>query len=326
MLQYRTLIANAFRLSARHRFLWILAVLVALGGAGDELELIFSGTTSLNGQASTLGYLRAMQTNQGLSVGIHNAMTFLQDNALVSITVGLLFILGFLLLVWLVVVAQGGLVWAVDRIQGKDRMSVGGAFVAGMRVFSPVFLVNLIARTIVLLLLLAATPLGYIFVRTGNMMFDSLYILVAYLALIPIAVLLGFLSKYAVMYIVLRNQRWSDAVRSAWKLFVRHWLVTVEIALVLLAINSLATLLFTIIVLSLFPMNSTVFLVYLALLFVVAAYLSAFSWSAWVMLFDKLEKGMLQSKIVRLIAGFQERLSPTAPPATSSLVRTKTPQ
>ncbi len=315
MLQYRTLIANAFRFSARHRFLWILAVLVALGGAGDELELIFSGTTSLNGQASTLGYLRAMQTNQGLSVGVHNAAMFLRDNALISITVGLLFILGFLLLVWLVVVAQGGLVWAIDRMQGKDHASVGGAFAAGMKVFSPVFLVNLIARAIVLLLLLAAAPLGYVFVRTGNMMFDSLYILVAYLALIPIAVLLGFLAKFAVMYIVLRNQRWTVALRSAWELFVRNWLITVEMALVLLAINSLATLLFTIIVLSIFPLSGTVFLIYLVLLFVVAAYLSAFSWSAWVMLFDKLEKGLLQSKIVRLIARFQERVaSPPVPP------------
>lgn len=316
MLQYRTLIANAFRFSVRHRFLWLFAILVALGGAGDELELIFSGTTSLNGQASTLGYLRAMQTNQSLSVGMHNAAAFLRDNALISITVGLLLVLGFLLLVWLVVVAQGGLVWAIDRLQSKDRVGLSGALAAGMKVFSPVFLINLVLRAATLLLLLLAAPLGYAYVRTGNMTLNSLYIFVAYLALIPLSILLGFLAKYAVMYAVLRNQSWTAALRSAWGLFSRNWLITVEMALVLLAVNSLATLLFTIIIFIILPLNATVFLIYLALLFVVAAYLAAFGWSAWVMLFDKLEKGLLQSKIVRLIAKFQERA--TAPAISTS--------
>lgn len=324
MLQYRTLIANAFRFSVRHRFLWLFAILVVLGGAGDELELIFSGTTSLNGQASTLGYLRAMQTNQGLSVGMHNAAAFLRDNALISITVGLLLVLGFLLLVWLVVVAQGGLVWAIDRLQSKDHVGLSGALAAGMKVFSPVFLINLVLRAATLLLLLLAAPLGYAYVRTGNMTLNSLYIFVAYLALIPLSILLGFLAKYAVMYAVLRNQSWTAALRSAWGLFSRNWLITVEMALVLLAVNSLATLLFTIIIFIILPLNATVFLIYLALLFVVAAYLAAFGWSAWVMLFDKLEKGLLQSKIVRLIAGFQGRFTPTTP-ATQNQTPTKTP-
>lgn len=309
MVQYRTLIAQAFRFSTRHRFLWVLALLVALGGTGDELELIFSGTTSLNGQASTLGYLWAMYTNETLTVGLQNSVNYLRDNLVLSATVAMLLVLGFLLFVWVVIVAQGALVWATNRLQTKNDIRFGASFTVGMRMFSPVFLINLFTRAIVLLIMLVvAIPLGYMFVRTGNMTYDSLYILVAFLALIPLSVFLGFLTKFAAMYIVLQNQSWSVALRKGMQLFKKNWLVTVEVALVILAINTFGTLLFTVVMgMTGLPFTAVGFIVFLVLLLIVGAFLASFSWSAWVLLFQRLEQGSLQSKLVRWVDAWQQR-------------------
>ncbi len=324
MQRYRHIITHALRFSWTHRFLWIVAFLAALGGNGGEYELAFSGSDSLSGQTTTLGFLRSFFTDGSLAMYQQNVVAFFQRYAAQSAGVLVLLIGLFLAITWLITIAQAGLVWAIEKLENGAAASVGATLANGTRFFWPVFAVNLVSKVIFFGVLgLIAMPLGWAFVRTGTSSFYAAYVLIAFLAYIPLAVTLSFIVKYATAYIVLRGERWKAALGKAWRLFTNNWLVTLEVALLLFIINLVTSLLlfFTLVLLGL-PTNPAGLLVFFLVLAVFGAYLATFQNTTWILLFRQLEQRQVRSKILRW---FDKRLAQPATPRSSrtSAARTK---
>lgn len=299
-MQYRELFGKSLMFSWKHKLLWVFALFAALAGNGGEIELLFSGSDSLNGQATVLGYLQAFHQDGTLNTMITNFSTYLTDHPLPAIFIVLLFLALFLMVLWLIVVMQAALVWAIARLQTKP-VRFSEAFGVGMKYFSPIFIMNLIVKVVLFGILgLIAVPMGIAYVRTGGAIWNSLYALVVFLVLVPLNILFAFLLKYASAYVVLRGQRWTQAFANGWRLFLSNWLVSLETAVFLFLINLVSSLVlvFALALLGLLS-NAASTLVFFTIITVFGIYIATFQYSTWVFLFLELEKGTVRSKLLR---------------------------
>lgn len=301
MTLYRDIISKALLFSWRHKYLWFFAFFAALAGNGGEYEVAFSGSDSINGQSYVLGILRAFYQNGTMHQIIINVKNFFGTYPLPSIFLLLLIVLLALLLIWIVIVAQAALVWALAQVQDKGPVSFQEAFGRGTRLFSPIFLLNVVTKAIILgIIFIIAVPLGFAYIRTGLSLYNSLYILIVFIALVPVSVILSFIVKYASVYIVVRNQPWRLALKNGWSLFIKNWLVSLEVAFILFAINLVTSLVlvFFLAMLGLIS-NPAGAILFFAILTIFGAFIATFQYGTWVQLFFALEAGKTRSRLLR---------------------------
>ncbi|MFH1171599.1 MAG: hypothetical protein V1778_03615 [bacterium] len=317
MTLYRDIISKALILAWRHKYLWVFAFFAALAGNGGELELAYSGSDSVNGQSYILGILRAFYQNGSLSQIMQNIRDFFGRYPLPSIFLVLLLLLLAVLLIWIVIVAQAALFWAIARIQEKRAVSFQESFSTGARFFSPIFLLNLIAKVIILgVIFLIAFPLGLQYIRSGATLYNGLYILTVFLALVPISIIISFIVKYASIYVVLRGQTWRAAFKNSWALFFKNWLVSIEVAFVLFIINLVTSLLLSFLLLLLgLITNPAGAILFFLIIMIYGALLATFQYTTWVNLFFALEGGTARSKILRWVDRLTKK-TPTQPVPT----------
>lgn len=329
MILYRDILANALRLSWRAKFLWVLAFFVALGGLGGEYEFFFRGTSFVTNQSSTLDILRADYIDGSLMLALHNLPSHLtQLNASVYIIVAVVLLALFFLILWVILTAQGGLIWAIDQVQsqGKEKTELGKAFGVGHKKFGSLFVVNMVMKVaLYVLLALITVPLGVAFIRSGIPAYLLWYAIGSFVILVPVSIIISFLLKYAAIAIVLRGENWKQGLSTSWNVFRRNWLVSLEIALVLYAINLVTTLvlIYAMDIMG-FPSNPAGAILFATVLTLWGTFIAAFQYTTWVLLYEHLEAGTAQSKISRVMTTWNIPLpggtpsSPTKPAAAKT--------
>lgn len=299
---YRDIIAKALTVSWRAKYLWVLAFFAVLAGSTSEYELVFSGSDSLSGQSTLIGFLRAFYEKRLLLDTTAGAQEFFGTHIGLSILVILLVLLVAAFIIWLVLAAQGGLVAGLGKLLSSGQTDFVQSFAKGMKAFTRVFMVNLLFRgSTILLLLVLAVPFAIAYIRTGGLVYNSLYILLSYIILVPVTVLLSFIVKYAVTYIVVRDQKWRQAFANGWRMFIKNWLASLEVAFLLFIIHLVLSLIlvFTLFMLGL-PTNPAGLVILFVIVGIYAAILTTFQYATWVQLFFGLEAGTVKSKILRM--------------------------
>ncbi len=325
MTLYRDLIAKALTTSWRHKFLWILAFFVALGGLGGEYGVLFRSSDFVNNQATTLNFLRADYVDGSLFVALQNIPERLQANPEIwpALLVGLLVFLGIL---WVILVAQGGLLWSIDKLQRgstPQKFSLGQAKTIGIKAFPGIFMVSVLLKILMyLLLILATVPLGIAFIRTGDYSYFTWYTISAFVVMVPISIIVSFLVKYAAIAIVLRGKKWNEALRYGWRLFISNWLVSMEVAFLLFAIN-LVTTLVLIYALNLLGLSSNPAgaLIFATVLTLWGTYIATFQYTTWVLLYQHLEEGTVKSKVSRMVELWHAPVPPAPSGAQKPIVK-----
>jgi hypothetical protein len=142
----------------------------------------------------------------------------------------------------------------------------------------------------------------------NNAPINDLYWIITFIIFIPIAFIISFLAKYALSYVVLKKERLWSSLEKGWQLFIRNWLISLEMAFLIFAITILVGLaLFVVafiisvpfLVLMSFAIaihSTALFWFFITLLIIcelvalilVFALVGAFQWSCWVMLFNRL--------------------------------------
>jgi len=112
-------------------------------------------------------------------------------------------------------------------------------FQAGLEKFWPLLGLNLVNVLIgYFFVRLVVQPLIYFIIvsNTG----PGLYLLLAiitFFILIPLIVIISFVTRYGAAYIILKNQTFSKAFVNGWNLFKTNWIITVENAIFLVLIT-----------------------------------------------------------------------------------------
>lgn len=239
---YRQALKNSWRLTWNHKVLWVLGLLAVFCGQMGLVEILTKMGLATNNFANYPNWLMVPGVIKNIPLIVRWLALPLEMN--IWLICLLLIFLGIgLFLVFAAVVAQGGLIKvAADFSKRGNFPSVGRAWNRGVKCFWPLLLLNIIKKLVLTALILAV---GYAAVNVllgitagGVILFFVLFVLAS-----GIGMAMAFLLIYAAAYVVVEDYTFIRAAEAAWQLFIKHWLVSVEVGLIILALNVVVAML-----------------------------------------------------------------------------------
>jgi len=232
---YRQALSHGWKLAWNHTWLWPLGLFAALLGQMGLIELFTKLQLGANNFALSsifLGIRRAGGEGLGLTLSSVPEIAWLLVS-LFALLLGLVFV---------AVVSQGALVSITARsTKSKKLPDIGTSWHVGVKHGWRVFFINVLKK---LAMWGLAVVIGW---ATANVFLDpsggDLWMFVAIFLLASlVGLVLSFLAIYAIGYVVVEEYGFVDAVSAAWHLFTDHWLVSLEVGLIVLVFNALLAL------------------------------------------------------------------------------------
>lgn len=320
---YRNILKKSFTIVKRYRFLWFFGVFAAILGNGGEVQMLFrsDSLTNLPTNLNSLGQFLELNAPRDL---VYNTWFLLKLQPALIIPLLLLFLLLLLFIVWLIMVSQAALVHSVARINSSKAVNFRNVFADTYQLAGPVFLLNFFTRLVLYgILVILSVPFLSLLVLSNHSDIGLIgLVLLGFIVLVPLAIIMNFILKYALVYLVADNEKVWPAFRNAFRLFWKNWFVSIEMGIIMFFINILVglgafVLLFFLMVpflalVVLFSALEQMVLASLALVLVaviligvivlVGSWLSVFQYSVWTLLFFELKRGRAYPKVMRLLA------------------------
>ncbi|PIP75553.1 hypothetical protein COW86_03175 [Candidatus Kuenenbacteria bacterium CG22_combo_CG10-13_8_21_14_all_39_9] len=221
-------------------------------------------------------------------------------------------------LLWLSIASQGALVYG---IKAAKTQFFNEALRHGSKKFWPLLLVNIIlAVAIAVLMAIFNLPFVILYLNTGgNVLWQTVIVILSFIVWVPVTIIFYLIAQYAVIYIVNYDKHIAQAIKDAWLLFAKNWIVSLEAGFLLLLINIITSILLVAVVIVLalpFVMLGLLasalasngflwfviilgILTFIALLFLYGAAWNVFQVSVWIQLFERITGGVVYSKILR---------------------------
>ncbi len=326
---YRTIIKKAWGQIKTHKWLWLFGLFTALLGNGGEIDILFQNN-KLTDAPIFLNNLKenfaALDLN-AIKDGIFNALATAPMITILSVALILIFTL---LLIWLITVSQGALIASASKLDEDKKINFKEALNKGIEKFWSILGLNIATRFILYFtLIILSIPFAMLYMFNSSNTAITFITILAFFILIPIAIILSFVLKYAFAYVVIKNQSAVSAFILAWRLFLANWLISIEMAIILFLINFVVGILLVIaivvlalpflglMILMILVQNAVGLnvslglglLITLVLLLFTGSGLAAFQYSAWTILFQKLLAGKNFPKLIRLTAGKEKNIN-----------------
>jgi len=317
---YRDILKRSFVIVKKYKFLWFFGFFAAFLGAGGEFNTVYRNYSGIGETSEGIFGLQSLYQG-GIFWSLYNNIeTFFITYPWQAFFLFLIIAVIFIVVVWLAIVSQVALFDTANKIAKNKKVNYSEGYSAGNKHFGSVLLINIIVKVILYGLLVAiATPLLSWFLLRGNIWGGILFVILLFFCFVPISIIVSFIVKYAVAYIVIKEQRAGQAVKLGWQLFKKNWLISIEMALIILVLGIAAGLIiliaiglasvpfFLIAIAALFFGSSTGFYVAVVLgvvtWFVIIAILGsayvAFQYTAWTLLFLELVGDKARSKLMR---------------------------
>lgn len=240
---YRQALSHGWQMAKDHKLLWIFGLFATFLGQMGLLDLV--AHLKLTDQHYTL----------------YPALAHLGDNArflLEWVATSGLPVASVLWLFWIIIVlvgawlmllfasvsSQGALIhgmaqFATSRKKNK-HVDVDRAWHAGTSHFWRLLALNIVKKLGILISValvgLASVNIGLGGATTG----DQVLFFITLVFTVLVGAVLSLLVIYAAGYVVIEEMNLHDAIDAAWKLFRDHWLVSLEVAVVILVMNIIA--------------------------------------------------------------------------------------
>lgn len=319
---YRPILKRAWGIAWRFKYLWFFGLFASLIGSGG----LYNFNLSLDGASSRGAWLIGLQdflSGQGIWAGAVKNLAASLDVWLVVLI--LLFIVFGLFILWLAVVSQGALFFGIRGAKQEEKLSFGEIFKKGKDKFWPVLTLNIIMALVALAFLIVVTLpfLILVFKPEISAAVASLFVAIPLVIFFPLGVIITFIARYGVIFVVNKDRSVRAAISEASSMLRRHWLESIEMAILLWAIYIVLGLVLSLIarwflmpllvyVFGLFA-NTYVGLevlvqvvitgglaIYMLIMLWVAAVMNVFENSCWLFLFERLDSDEMESKTVRL--------------------------
>ncbi len=270
---YRHVLKDAWHVAARNPVLWVFGFFVSFLGNGGIYELLIQGTGRLGleepfGGFSAVWSIFPNARESFAAIGELGAFNVAAAGLLMVALLGMAAI-G----VWVVVSSQGSLITGIrDRLRQR-KTSFSSMFASGNEVAAPLFFLNAVSRIAVTLGFYLLLSLMVLLLSEASLANALLY-LIAFLILIPLTVIVGFVTIYAASYMTLYRTRLVEGLEAAIALFRAYWLISLETAVILFALNVAAAIM----------LGAAVF-VLIAFFFVVYGFFLAAGFGAWLFFF-----------------------------------------
>jgi hypothetical protein len=232
---YFEAISQGWKISWRHKALWTYGLLAAFLGQMGIAELVGHLSNVSTGNFSSLSGFYYLDYFLKLFAGLWQGLTVANGVWLFLVALFLTAIAAAFFFV--IIVAQGALVKSASLLYKKDKkLDFHATWHVGVKHFWSLAMVQFLRKTILLSLILA-TGAGALNAIYGHGALDNLFFVIIFVCVSVLGAVLSFLSIYTIGYIVVEEYHIFEAMKEAWKLFVEHWLVSLEIGAIMLLIN-----------------------------------------------------------------------------------------
>ncbi|MDP3985182.1 MAG: hypothetical protein Q8P82_00300 [bacterium] len=154
-----------------------------------------------------------------------------------------LFIAAGLLFLWIAAACEGTVIWLVGTTR-RGATSFSESFRHGRSFAWRLVVLHVVAKLVLAAaFLLTSLPL-LLATQTSNYQTAALYF-GAFLIFFPLMLIVSFLTIYAACAIVLDRKPLLKAVETAWEIFAKHWLISLETALLVFAVSILGGIIVT---------------------------------------------------------------------------------
>lgn len=311
---YRQTLGYAWEAVWHNKILWVFGLLsVFLGqlGFSDIFGKIWSVLDASSLAGDNISILSTFHIS--IPVGVWNILGIVW---LIIICVSIA-----VMVVFLAVTSQGALIsYSADWFKTHKHKEIDKSWHNSVKHFWNILLINLVRQAILLGLLVGFVFVAKYFFSSQSWLQGLLFALASFLALF-VSLFLSVFSVYTLCYLVLDGKGLVKSIKKAWLLLSDHFLVSLEVGVVLMLLNLL--LVAVIIGGSFFAFLPTAFIwiaagisnsvslavlglifgIFLVLLFIVlvAGLFNAFTTSAWVFLFIKMHKEGISSRLVHYV-------------------------
>ncbi|OGH85833.1 MAG: hypothetical protein A2493_02290 [Candidatus Magasanikbacteria bacterium RIFOXYC12_FULL_33_11] len=324
---YREALTHGWHLAWHHKSLWVFGLFAAFLGQMGIFEYLAQSMVGASRMGSPSSFVFVKNMFEGFRWSDFAALFHTSsDKVIWLVWLIIIFVAMAVLLTFVAVVSQGTIVHNTAKSLGGLRPSfvdVDKSWHESRIHFWRLFVLNLFKKIITLVFVT--------FIAWGmwNASFygSSVGSLLLFIAIFLLATIIGMVLSlwliYAVGYVVVEEKKLIEACRLAWRLFTRHWLVSLEIGFIFIILNVFLALLilggmYILFLPSLFLwtllaltgnavfyvlgvlMGFVLFSLYLMLL---GSIFVVFSTSTWTYLFMKMHKKGLRSHLVRLFHG-----------------------
>lgn len=324
---YRPVLKRAWEITKKHPSLWLLGLFSIAFPIGSEYEIMLrtiyrssrDGIINAFLEGVNIGLSEgAMLTDQGFWI---NSWNIFVNNIGSSITALLLFLFVFIILLLffgLAISSQIAMIHNIYLIDKNKKITLSDGFNFSFINFWSIFF-SIISLKIVLWLMFGLLGLVLWLVSDFGWIADIIFVTL-FIIFIGTSLIFSFLIKYQIFYILLKKQKFIDALKNSWNLFAKNWIISLEMAglmflvfLVGAIISAFLVTMFFSIPIVIVPYYFGIWPVFLKLAVsvlsligvivttvIVNFFVVVFQWTSWVLLFSRLEQGEASSRVERI--------------------------
>ncbi len=222
----------------------------------------------------------------------------------------------------LVIIAQGALVRGLAMAEEGARVELKTAISAGGRAFWSLLAIMIWARVLAwFVLAVIGAPLLALILYFNEAWVGNALVIIFFVIGIPLFIVFSLVAKFAVAYRMIEDRPWYESSIRGLQLFADHWLLSLEVALVIFGLNIAAALLFVIAIIMLsLPFIFFGFVVaalgavwafnivlvsglaiFLLLILILGSALSTYQNAAWTTLFMRIRGQRQYPKLLRFL-------------------------
>ncbi len=323
---YRPILKKAWNIAWNFRSLWVLGFFATLLSSGGEYEIISRFFFNRTNKGLIGDIISSFQ--YGLGVGAQNGENIWQNmwgllvsspgTMIIAILILALAVVIAVFFIWLSVISQIGLINNILNISKNKKTTINEGIGAGVVNFWPIFWSNAIIKAILFLIFALFGLVVYLF---SSGWWQLLIYGVLFVLFIIGILLISAIPKLQIIYIVNQKKKFVEALKLAWNLFKKNWVVILEISAILLIvyvvgmfISAFASIVLTAIPLVIIPLYFptivpiAAYLIFgicialmIIIIIVVASFITTFQWATWTMMFLRITAGNEDSKILRTV-------------------------
>lgn len=229
---YRHVLRQAWHFAWREKRYWFLAFFASF--------LLTAGTYDIIGNS----YLHILQQNEIMS-GVAGPMLDIDWNGMGGITNILSAFEGVILICVIILallafscVAQGALIYCIGAAHKGEKAPVKKALGIGARAFWPIATLNVLVLLVYAVAKFLIAAFLNIALADGSVLMGLIYVAI-FVVLMAVVFAITIIQIFALNAMILQGASVSDAILRGYTLFVRHWVVSVETALLLALVSIL---------------------------------------------------------------------------------------
>ncbi|MCX6739637.1 MAG: hypothetical protein NTZ49_00210 [Candidatus Parcubacteria bacterium] len=320
-ISYKQILKQAWQITAHNKILWVFGIFASFVSLENIYEIFLGQITQAQDPVGFYQSLIIFYQNQGLYFQkIFMGLSIQKPNFLGFIA----FCLAgatILAAIWFAFTSQIFVIKGTSLIYHGKKITISKILGQSSEKFWAVLSLNILNKLVIYALFIALSlPLLYLILIQKFILLVYVNILF-FIFYIILAIIISFITAYAINYIVLKDMEVIDAISHAWKLFTKNILISLEIATILFFIKLLSLIvIFSLFLLFLFPMSimgvlsvikgdllaivlclTILVLAFTALSLFINSFFTVFYLSSWTITFIKLSEETLFGKILNLI-------------------------